>query len=146
MLKMVRVLRLSRMITYLNETDDVKLSLRLFKVFFFLILYINITGCFWFYCCKYTRRNGLTEIIWNPAQYKHYEIDALIYNMDFWEQYSVSFYNAVLGLMGNDIYPVGPLLFPVASFMLIAGALVNANIFGTIAVIAQTMNIKSQKF
>lgn len=49
MLKLFRVLRLGRIITYMNETDDVKLSLRLFKVCFFLILYIHCTGCLWYY-------------------------------------------------------------------------------------------------
>jgi hypothetical protein len=48
----------------------------------------------------------------------------------------VSFYNSILALTGNDIFPVKNLLFTISSLMLIGGALVNANIFGTIAVIA----------
>jgi hypothetical protein len=41
LLKLVRVLRLSRLITYLNIQDDLKMSLKLIKLVFFLILFIH---------------------------------------------------------------------------------------------------------
>jgi hypothetical protein len=68
MLKLVRVFRLGRMITYLNETDDVKLSLRLFKVCFFLILYIHLMACIWYYLCEIMKEDDL----WKPGQYGYY--------------------------------------------------------------------------
>jgi hypothetical protein len=52
MLKLFRVLRLSRIITYMNSTDDVKHSLRLVKLGLFLVLYIHITACFVFFVAK----------------------------------------------------------------------------------------------
>ena len=48
-LKLFRVLRLERIINYMNTTDENKLSLRLIKLCFFLLLYIHISACFWFY-------------------------------------------------------------------------------------------------
>jgi hypothetical protein len=44
----------------------------------------------------------------------------------FLDQYIVSFYNAILMLMGNDVYPIGMQLFTVSSILLVSGALVNA--------------------
>jgi hypothetical protein len=41
LLKLVRVLRLSRLITYLNFKNDVKMSLKLIKLIFFLVLYLH---------------------------------------------------------------------------------------------------------
>ena len=41
LLKLVRVLRLSRLITYLNFKNDVKMSLKLIKLVFFLVLYLH---------------------------------------------------------------------------------------------------------
>lgn len=41
LLKLVRVLRLSRLITYLNLKNELKMSLKLGKLIFFLILYIH---------------------------------------------------------------------------------------------------------
>lgn len=52
LLKLVRVLRLSRLITYLNLKSDVKMSLKLLKLIFFLILYIHCLGCVWFIIVK----------------------------------------------------------------------------------------------
>jgi hypothetical protein len=59
-LKLFRVLRLERIINFLNTTDDTKLSLRLIKLCFFLLLYIHISACFWFYICK-------IDQAWQPA-------------------------------------------------------------------------------
>lgn len=128
MLKLFRVLRLGRIITYMNESDDVKLSLRLFKVCFFLILYIHCTGCLWYYLCS-------LDDTWIPTQHTYYMADTPFYEMDNTSKYLISFYNSILALTGNDVYPSNNLLFTCASLLLILGALVNANIFGTIALI-----------
>lgn len=44
LLKLVRVLRLSRIITYMNVKDDVKMSLKLIKLVFFLVMYLHCLG------------------------------------------------------------------------------------------------------
>ena len=59
----------------MNSTDDVKLSLRLFKLFFFLVLYIHCTGCLLFYVAKLDK-------IWNPAQFTYNEIEYSLYDAD----------------------------------------------------------------
>lgn len=41
LLKLVRVLRLSRLITYLNVKSELKMSLKLAKLIFFLILFLH---------------------------------------------------------------------------------------------------------
>ena len=41
MLKLIRVARLSNMITYLNLKSDIKMALKLAQLLFFLILYIH---------------------------------------------------------------------------------------------------------
>lgn len=49
LLKLIRILRVSRIITYLNFKDDVEITLRYVKIIFFLIIYIHCYSCFWFY-------------------------------------------------------------------------------------------------
>ena len=44
LLKLVRVLRLSRIIMYMNLKDDIKMSLKLVKLVFFLVMYIHCQG------------------------------------------------------------------------------------------------------
>ena len=51
-LKLFRILRLGRLINYLNSSDDFKMVLKLIKMFFFLVLYIHILGCMWFFFSK----------------------------------------------------------------------------------------------
>jgi hypothetical protein len=41
LLKIIRVLRFTKVISFLNTTESVKLSLRLFKLIFYLIIYLH---------------------------------------------------------------------------------------------------------
>ena len=63
MLKIIRVLRLERIINYMNTTDENKLSMRLFKMCFFLILYLHIGACIWYYFAR-------MDDTWIPFQYE----------------------------------------------------------------------------
>jgi len=56
------------------------------------------------------------------------------------------FYNAILILMGNDVGAPSVELMLTAIVFLICGALVNANIFGTIVEVHQQMYHKEMKF
>mmetsp|Transcript_34327 Transcript_34327/g.52593 ORF Transcript_34327/g.52593 Transcript_34327/m.52593 type:complete len:289 (-) Transcript_34327:1616-2482(-) len=98
MLKLFRVLRLSKIIQYMNSTDDVKLSLRLFKLFFFLVLYIHCTACLLFYVAK-------IDESWQPAQFSYNNFEYTLYDSEIPIQYVVSCYNSILALTGNEIYP-----------------------------------------
>ena len=65
-LKLFRILRLGRLIDYINSSQDFKMILRLIKLCFFLVLYIHILGCIWFFFTK------LTGEQWIPMQYHTY--------------------------------------------------------------------------
>jgi hypothetical protein len=61
-------------------------------------------------------------------------------------KYSMSLYHAVLMLTGNDIGPRGSFQISFVTSMLITGAIINANIFGNMAVILQSLNRKDNYF
>ena len=65
LLKLVRVLRLGRLISVMKVKDDIKLSLRLLKLVFFLILYLHWQGCLWYYIV-------LKDTDWIPTIYYNY--------------------------------------------------------------------------
>lgn len=46
-LKLVRVLRLNRIIIYLRTTMEVKETLKLIQIIFYLIMYVHCFGCMW---------------------------------------------------------------------------------------------------
>ena len=66
--------------------------------------------------------------------------------MEPYGQYLLSCYNAVLNMLGNEIYPIGGLMTAIALFALVMGALINAHIFGTFISIFETYNRRAQKF
>jgi len=64
---------------------------------------------------------------------------------DFSYRFLVSFYTSILGMLGNDMYPIGvPLQFFLATFYLLAGCFMQAYMFGNLAVMVQQLNRKSQ--
>ena len=69
-----------------------------------------------------------------------------IYNRENIFQYAISLYYSVLMLAGNDLFPQGTLQVFFATFLVLAGAIINANIFGNIAVLLQQLNRKTANF
>lgn len=137
LLKLIRLARLSRVITYLDLKSNVKMSLRLGKLIFFLILYLHLIGCFWFYLARQDQE-------WRPP----YEYDDVteIYEESPFFQYITSLYYSVLLLAGNDMGPQGSVQIIVATVLIFAASIINANIFGNIAVLLQQIYRKSSNF
>jgi hypothetical protein len=52
LVKIIRVLRFTKVISFLNTTESIKLSLRLFKLIFYLIIYLHWQACAWFFYTK----------------------------------------------------------------------------------------------
>ena len=51
-IKINRVLKFTRVISFINATENVKLTLRLFKLILYLMIYIHWQACAWFYYTK----------------------------------------------------------------------------------------------
>ncbi len=58
-----------------------------------------------------------------------------IYTSDYFTQYIYCFHVAVVLITGNDVCPRNELQVALASFATFSGAIVNANIFGELAVL-----------
>ena len=136
LIKLLRVFRISAMITYMNTTEDVKLLLELCKLLFFLLLYIHCTACLIYLVAD-------SDGSWIPTTYDYYMYQDSYFDAPFRMRYLIAFYNAVLALTGNEINPKNELHIFTTSFLLIFGSLIIANLFGTIAVIVSSMNRKA---
>lgn len=138
LMKLVRVLRLNRIISLLKVTNEVKLSLKLLKLIFFLVMYLHCCGCAWYYIVSFDEK-------WIPP------LDYVFITTNFYDEgvdhrYFSSIYHAVLMLTGNDLGPreIPQIIF--CSATLTAGAIINANIFGELAVILASLNRKATTF
>ena len=137
-LKMIRLLRFTRVIIYLNATDSVKHSLKLFKLIFYLVVYIHWQACAWFFYTKSDQTwfplidliSGRVELYTNPLSY----------------QYCFSVWHSVMILDGADMVPATDDQAIVVSILVILAEFVRANILGTIGVVITAINLKSTKF
>jgi heme/copper-type cytochrome/quinol oxidase subunit 4 len=63
-LKLARIFRFTRIISFLNATEDFKLSLKLFKLIFYLVIYLHLQACAWFFFTNLDKEwFPLTDII-----------------------------------------------------------------------------------
>eukprot|EP00347_Sterkiella_histriomuscorum_P003990 403362169 len=138
LLKLVRVLRLNRIITYMNVKQDTKMTLKLIKLIFFLLMYIHLTGCAWFYLVNYQQT-------WVPPADYIFN-DTLLYKQDVRFQYWLSFYTSAQYLTSNDQSPHSNWEIIFGVFACALGAILNANLFGQLAVIVQNLNMRQNQF
>ena len=138
-LKLIRIARLNKIVTYLNVKEDVKIGLKLVKLLFFLSIYFHILGCIWFYMINQQKQ-------WIPPLDTIYPATNF-YHEGLWYQYWMSIYHAVLIETANDIAPRKETIQVVfCTLMILIGAVVNAYIFGLIIFLVAAMNDKSNKF
>lgn len=138
-LKLIRIARLSRIITYMNVKEDFKLTLKLTKLIFFLIMYLHLLGCAWYFLIKHDEE-------WIPPLDYVY-VTTNFFNESTNYKYWMSIYHAVLVLTGNDIGPRNSIIqVTFVAVFVTFGAIVNAYIFGELVVLVSVMNAKTSKF
>lgn len=93
-------------------------------------------GCAWYGYSDWYRVD-YPEMSWVPGQSLVNEGDFFLdYSISF--KFCVSFYTSVLALCGNDIYPVEvPWQYLIGCLYLLMGALMQAYMFGNLAVMVQ---------
>ena len=132
MIKIIRVLRLNRLISFMATSQDFKLSLRLLQSVFLILLYIHISGCIWYFIVK-------SDKVWQPGQnlpVDFHEIPGVA------DKFFTTLYSSILALLGNDIYPATLLQYFLAMCMLVIGSVIHASIFGQVASIIHSMSRK----
>ena len=138
LLKLIRVLRLNRIIMYLNLRQDIKASIKLVKLIFFLLMYTHFMGCVWFFII-----NVKKEWI-PPCDYVlGWESQGTFFDKDFGYKYMVSFYASCQFLFGADMGgrdDIQILFIFTANLM---GAIMQANLFGELAVLVYSINKKA---
>jgi len=103
------MLRLSHIITVMNLHQDVKLIFKLFKLFFFLIMYIHSLACLWWFSIKDQAvwihpMNGLSTSKLKPEMIPLLNPYSTAQHGRLY-QYSFSLYSTLLFILGNDMWP-----------------------------------------
>lgn len=141
LLKLTRLSRISTIISRLNVNEQLKAIIKIGQLTFYLYLVIHVLGCIWFYIVRQNKE-------WLPP----YDFIVLpagnteLYTETINYQYWSSIYNAIIMLASNELGPRTQFEYFFVSVMMISGALINANIFGEMAVLVQVMTKKQVKF
>lgn len=97
MLKLVRLMRLGRMVTFLKTNKSFKLSIILVQLLFILILVIHWIACLWLIVVE-------QNYSWNPPKDVDWS-ETEIYTASTMERYNIFFYYSVLTLVSNELMP-----------------------------------------
>jgi len=119
------------------SNQSFKLTFRLIFAVVWLLVYIHFTACLFYFVAEIDKQ-------WIPQMTRFTDIDEF-YEEDTTTKYLACIYTSVMALSGNEINPVSNLHIGVASFFTVVGALIMANIFGTLTVVFTTLNRKSEK-
>lgn len=132
MLKAVRVLRLSKVIQSLNIRQDIKAYLKLVKLVFYLTIYIHFITCIFYYVVDWEKE-------WLPGFDFPYG-KSNFFNEDITKRYLIIMYHAVMLIGLNEVYAHTTNELFIMSFLMLISSMVNANIFGIIAVLVSEAN------
>ena len=107
--KLIRMLRLSHIITVMNLHKDAKLIFKLFKLFFFLLMYIHCLTCLWWF---EVQQEGIWIAPMNGIDSSKI-VKEMLPQLNLYSteqqgrlyQYAFSFYSTLLYILGNDLFP-----------------------------------------
>lgn len=124
----------------MNTSESIKHSLKIFKLIFYLMIYIHCQACAWFFFTNIDQTwFPLEKILLNNHDFYYDDIPVLY-------QYCFSVYHSVNILLGEEMLPVTQLQAIILSVMLLLGEFVHAHIMGTIGVVLQSMSRKQTKY
>lgn len=96
-LKLVRLLRLGRMITFLKAKQELKFSIKIGQLIFFILLTLHWINCLWYYVTD----NNETWFPPKDLDFRHTDI----YTAQHATRYNIFYYYAVIILVGNEVLP-----------------------------------------
>ena len=117
LLKLLRIFRLSKIIMYMRQREEIKGTMKLLQLLLFLYIYVHLGGCIFFMIVSYHEQ-------WIPPT------DSILggtelYDANFQQQYWYSFYHSVFLLVGVETNPLTNKDFQTffSSALIICGAL-----------------------
>lgn len=145
--KIVRVFRLSRLIMKLNTHKEIKAMISMIKLTFYLFLLIHMLTCAWYANClrhvDVIDETGRNLKWYPPTDWINYKESKLFTDeISIFEKYLISLYNGILIIGFNELGPVNASEFALMTFMLLTCSIINAQLFGEIAMMVSVIQEK----
>ena len=134
LLKIGRLLKLEKIISYLNVEEHVKQFINLCKMILFLVIYIHCFACMWWYMAT-------LEPVWVIPKFQVTDDFYQMYHFDsVSSRYLTSIYMSVNLIGGNDQSPRTSAQTFFLSIGLLIALFLNGMIFGELRVIINKLN------
>ena len=104
-----------------------------------LLLLVHWLGCIWYLLIN------TDDQAWIPPKDLDKQ-ETTFFLIDQGEQYTVSFYQATLLIVGNESAPITPIQMLMSSIVIIIGSIFTAFIFGNMAALMASLNKKDVVF
>lgn len=137
MLKLVRLMRLGRMVTFLKANKSFKLSIILIQLLFILILVIHWIACLWKVVVQVNHS-------WNPPKDMDWS-ETEVYTASVMIRYNTFFYYSVLTLVSNELMPTTDAELQISILILLIGSLTISVLIGEFSSILQDMGRRDKK-
>ena len=131
MLKLVRLMRLGRMISFMKGNASLKLSIILIQRLFILLLLIHWIACLWKVVVSINSD-------WEPPKDLDWD-STVIYTGTPFEKYNVFFYYSILTLVTNELMPTNNLEVIMAILILLLGSVASGALIGEFTSIMNDM-------
>ena len=138
-LKLGRLLKLKKIISYLNVVDEIKQILNLMKLIFFLVIYMHCFACCWWYYAR-------IDQLWIPPIHTVTDDFYQIYRYPPMSQYAYCLYMATQMIGAVDQLPRDVPQTCMAAFGIFFAAVINANIFGELSIIMAGLDKNDKQF
>jgi len=137
LLKMIRLLRLSKIIMFMRTRNHIKLRMKLLHLLLVLLIFLHTQACLWFML------NSMEEQYIPPTDYVHRH--TLLYHDSVLRSYSLSLYMSVYMLTAAEIGPRTGWERIYAGCCILIGQLFQAYMFGEISVVLFNLNLKAAR-
>ena len=134
LLKMARLLRLSKIIMFMRSGNHIKLTMKLLHLLLILVIYLHTQACLWYMV------NSIENAYIPPTDYVHRHTE--LYSGSVLRAYSLSLYMSVYMLTAAEIGPRTGWERIFAGCCILVGQLFQAYMFGEISVVLFDLNLK----
>lgn len=98
LLKLARILRFRKLISYMRINKGFKMTLRLFKLLLFLFIYLHFITCSWWWLINVDEN-------WAPIPFNIKSNPTVFYDINPSRAYFYCFYTALYTLVGMEMLP-----------------------------------------
>lgn len=135
LLKLIHVMRLSKIINNIRLSESFKIIIRLAQIVLSIVMFVHCIGCAWFILVKIKEK-------WMPPS-EGPTSDYYVAHGD--KQYSFSLYHAVYMWAGVEINPQTSLEMFFLITVILVGSIIRAVLFGKMALLMSNLSKDSQR-